>query len=35
MSGAQAYSTWEGGWLGVLQKQTDDLNTMISEWLEE
>jgi hypothetical protein len=32
MSGLRAYSEWTGGWLGVLQKQTEDLNDFIKTW---
>ncbi|MCE9552053.1 MAG: hypothetical protein K8T91_01585 [Planctomycetes bacterium] len=32
MSGSQAYESWSGGWLGVLQKQTQDLNDFITMW---
>jgi hypothetical protein len=32
MSGSRAYSEWTGGWLGVLQKQTEDLNDFIKTW---
>lgn len=32
MSGANAYARWEGGWLGVVQKQTEQLNTFIGDW---
>ena len=32
MSGGNAYSRWEGGWLGVLEKQTEDLNQFIADW---
>ena len=32
MSGARAYDTWTGGWLGVAQRQTDDLNSFITAW---
>ena len=32
MSGANAYSRWKGGWLGVLEKQTEDLNRLIADW---
>jgi len=32
MSGNNAYATWEGGWLGVLKGQSEDLNKFISDW---
>jgi hypothetical protein len=32
--GKQAYGEWTGGWLGVLQKQTEDLNNFIEAWTE-
>jgi hypothetical protein len=32
--GQPAYSEWTGGWLGVLQKQTEDLNDFIHDWTE-
>lgn len=32
MSGAPAYGQWTGGWLGVLQKQMEDLNEFIRDW---
>ena len=32
MTGANAYSTWEGGWLGVMKNQSEDLNKFISDW---
>ena len=32
MSGLRAYGEWSGGWLGVLQKQTEDLNDFIETW---
>jgi hypothetical protein len=32
MSGERAYAEWTGGWLGVLQKQTEDLNHFIEQW---
>ncbi|MBU0717992.1 MAG: hypothetical protein KJ749_07075 [Planctomycetes bacterium] len=32
MSGANAYGRWEGGWLGVLEKQAEQLNTFIDDW---
>jgi len=33
MSGLRAYDQWTGGWLGVLQKQTEDLNDFLDKWL--
>lgn len=30
---AHAYSTWEGGWLGVLSKQMDDANAAAGRWI--
>lgn len=27
-----AYGQWEGGWLGVLQRQTEDVNRFIRDW---
>jgi hypothetical protein len=33
MSGLRAYDQWSGGWLGVLQEQTEDLNDFLNEWL--
>lgn len=30
MDGTKAYSTWEGGWLGVMSEQTKDLTDVIS-----
>jgi len=32
MSGQRAYTVWSGGWLGVLQAQTEDLNDFIESW---
>ena len=32
MAGSNAYSTWEGGWLGVMKRQSEDLNKFISDW---
>jgi len=32
MEGYHAYGQWEGGWLGVLEKQTKDLNKFITDW---
>jgi len=32
MSGDNAYPTWEGGWIGVLKEQSEDLNRFISDW---
>ncbi|MCO6437293.1 MAG: hypothetical protein J5J06_09430 [Phycisphaerae bacterium] len=32
MSGNNAYPTWEGGWLGVLKGQSEDLNQFITDW---
>ena len=32
MSGMQAYGEWTGGWLGVMQKQAEDLNDFIAAW---
>lgn len=32
MSGDRAYSEWSGGWLGVLKKQTEDVNDFIRDW---
>jgi hypothetical protein len=32
MSGERAYSEWTGGWLGVAQRQADDLNSFIQAW---
>ncbi len=32
MSGENAFATWEGGWLGVLEKQQKDLNAFITAW---
>lgn len=32
LNGDHAYSTWEGGWLGVMNKQMDDLNTFAKDW---
>lgn len=32
VDGTRAYSEWTGGWLGVLQKQSEDLNRFITEW---
>jgi hypothetical protein len=34
MSGQQRFGEWTGGWLGVLSKQTEDLNKFMSEWHE-
>ena len=31
-NGERAYSEWTGGWLGVLQKQSEDLNDFIKTW---
>ena len=33
--GAQAFSTWTGGILGVLSKQMDDFNKFNKEWYIE
>lgn len=33
MAGSPAYDTWSGGWLGVLAKQANDLNSFIDAWL--
>ncbi len=33
MSGARAYGTWTGGWLGVMKKQLEDLNDFLDTWL--
>jgi hypothetical protein len=32
MDGTRAYNEWTGGWLGVLQKQSEDLNRFITAW---
>ncbi len=32
MSGGRPYNEWSGGWLGVLQKQSEDVNDFIREW---
>jgi hypothetical protein len=32
MENEKTFATWEGGWLGVAEKQTDDLNKFIEEW---
>ena len=32
MSGSHKYGEWTGGWLGVLEKQTEDLNEFIYDW---
>ena len=32
MDGSRAFGEWTGGWLGVLQKQTVDLDAFITEW---
>jgi len=32
MDGTQAFDEWTGGWLGVLQKQAEDLNRFITDW---
>src|SRR4051794_27303078 len=32
MDGTRAYGEWTGGWLGVLQKQSEDVNRFITEW---
>jgi hypothetical protein len=31
--GKPAFSTWEGGWLGVLGKQMADANTFATDWV--
>jgi len=33
MDGQRAYGQWQGGWLGVLEKQTTDLSAFISDWI--
>ena len=33
MSGKNAYPTWDGGWLGVMKEQSEDLNKFISDWV--
>jgi hypothetical protein len=32
LDGSAAFSTWEGGWLGVSTKQMDDLKTLHDRW---
>ena len=32
MSGTSAYETWSGGWLGVAERQTEDLNSLLEAW---
>jgi Zn-finger nucleic acid-binding protein len=32
MSGQRAYNEWSGGWIGVLQKQSEDVNDLIKQW---
>jgi Zn-finger nucleic acid-binding protein len=32
MDGTHAFEEWSGGWLGVLQKQVEDLNKFITDW---
>lgn len=32
LNGEHAYGTWEGGWLGVMNKQMEDLNTFAKDW---
>jgi hypothetical protein len=34
MLGERIYSEWTGGWIGVLGKQTEDLNDLIRNWIE-
>lgn len=32
LNGEHAYSTWEGGWLGVMSRQMDDLKAYTKYW---
>lgn len=32
LNGEHAYGVWEGGWLGVMGKQMEDLNTFSKDW---
>lgn len=32
-NGEAAFSTWDGGWLGVVGKQLEDVNAMSEEWV--
>jgi len=32
MSGSRPFGEWTGGWLGVLQKQSEDLNDFLTAW---
>ena len=32
LNGDHAYSRWEGGWLGVMNKQMEDLNEFAKDW---
>jgi hypothetical protein len=34
LDGEPAFSSWTGGVLGVLEKQTEDLNSVIDKWVE-
>lgn len=34
MDGRHPYGSWTGGWLGVLKRQTEDLNAFLTAWLE-
>ncbi|WP_419256041.1 hypothetical protein ACN2C6_19220 (plasmid) [Caulobacter sp. ErkDOM-YI] len=34
VSGAPAFDTWTGGWLGVLGKQMEDSNTFAQAWID-
>lgn len=35
LDGSPAFSSWSGGWLGVVGKQFEDLSTFYSRWLVE
>lgn len=32
LDGDHAYETWEGGWLGVMNKQMNDFNAFTGDW---
>ncbi|OTG78499.1 hypothetical protein B9T31_17585 [Acinetobacter sp. ANC 4558] len=32
LNGEHAYGVWDGGWLGVMNKQMEDLNTFAKDW---
>lgn len=35
LDGSPAFSSWSGGWLGVMSKQLEDLNIFYSRWLAD